>query len=113
MKSLTAQAAIDGIDEELARTTDDPERQLTALRARARMQLAAGDPAQAVTSHQVALDLLTALPHLADPSLAARLSEQAALLRVRARARAAPDYGRRPFGHPYHWAPFVLHGDWS
>ncbi|MFI6002103.1 CHAT domain-containing protein [Streptomyces sp. NPDC051366] len=113
VKSLTAQAVIDGIDEELARTTHDPERQLTALRARARMQLEAGDPAEALTGYQAALDLLPALPHPADPSLAARLSEQAALLHVHARARAAPDYGRRPFAHPYHWAPFVLHGDWS
>ncbi|MFK0259377.1 CHAT domain-containing protein [Streptomyces sp. NPDC090445] len=113
-KSLTVQAAIDGIDEELARTgCDDPERQLTALIARARMQVAARDPAEAATGYQAALDLLPALPRPADPSMAARLSERAALLRFKARVPAAPDYGRRPFADPYHWAPFVLHGDWS
>ncbi|MFC6981901.1 CHAT domain-containing protein [Streptomyces cirratus] len=113
LKSLTVQKAIDGLPAESASAVDDPEQRLTSLLARAQLQVAALDPGQAAAGYRAALDVLPALRRPAPASLAARLSERAALLRFKARVPASPDYDRRPFAHPYAWAPFVLHGDWS
>ncbi|KOX21239.1 hypothetical protein ADK67_27715 [Saccharothrix sp. NRRL B-16348] len=44
-----------------------------------------------------------------DPGLSA--AHARATLASRATA-ARPDYTRRPYAHPYHWAGFVLIGDW-
>jgi hypothetical protein len=36
----------------------------------------------------------------------------AARSRRAGRTKATPDYGVRPYEQPYHWAPFILVGDW-
>jgi CHAT domain-containing protein len=42
-----------------------------------------------------------------------RLHRAAAQYRARQNRAGRPDYGRRPYADPYHWAPFVLIGDWQ
>lgn len=69
----------------------------------------AGDFAAALTSYS---RLLEQVP-VSSPTHAVLL---AAAARCRAAMRGsdaiAADYDRRPFEHPYYWAPFVLVGDW-
>jgi CHAT domain-containing protein len=78
------------------------------LLAQARLRMAAADFVAAAAAYR---DVL-ALPHAhAMPAVleAARVGLlQSELLS----GDAAPDYTRRVFDDPYHWAPFVLIGDW-
>jgi CHAT domain-containing protein/tetratricopeptide (TPR) repeat protein len=88
------------------RAAGEPRAEVAVSLARAQVQLFAYDlPA--------ALETLQAV--LARPDLTGAESREAArignLARLGARARPDPDYSRRPFDDPRHWAPFILIGD--
>ncbi|CCH34355.1 CHAT domain-containing protein [Actinosynnema sp. NPDC047251] len=90
----------------------DPVAAAGLLLDRAGAQTAAGDLGRAAaTCREVG-------PALAGTrgGCARRLRERAArrlnLLALKAESPPPVDYAARPFAHPYHWAAFVLVGDW-
>ena len=69
------------------------------------------DFASALTGYQALAD---AAAGAEQPDGAEERDLVAAMARSRRAMRAAGpvDYAATPFSHPYHWAPFVLTGDW-
>ncbi len=68
----------------------------------ARLAVLAGDLDAAIAYYE---GLLTTRP-------SGKMERRLRLLRLKAEEPVAVDYGRRPFADPYHWAAFVLVGDW-
>ena len=66
-------------------------------------------------AHDLAAALEALQQILARPDLTTAEFQEAALVQGRARLGARvdphPDYSRRPFSDPRHWAPFILIGD--
>lgn len=112
IRSLTAAAAICQLEEAMTAEDNDPAARLALLVARARVQAAAQDLAAAADSYETAIGLLPTLPARKGDRFAVSLERAARLLRFKARRPPPPDYERRPFVHPYYWAPFMLYGDW-
>ncbi len=100
IRDLTCADAIGRIDAEAVSGTDHTAALLETSRLRAR----AGDLTAAIESYET---LLTA-PDTPTDLIRRRLR----LLRLKAEAPETVDYGRRPFADPYHWAAFMLVGDW-
>ncbi|PSL57121.1 CHAT domain-containing protein [Saccharothrix carnea] len=109
LASTTARHVVTHCDTALAATTD-PVITATLLLARAGAQAKAGDVAAALASCR-RVDLAAARGDVA-ARLRARTSRQTSLLTLKSEAELVVDYSARPFAHPYHWAAFVLIGDW-
>jgi CHAT domain-containing protein len=112
IRSLTAGAAAATLDDAIAAERDDSAGRPALFVARARIQAAAGDFIAAADSYETALGLLQEAPASEDRRIAASLDRTVKLLRFKGRRSLPPDYERRPFANPYHWAPFMLYGDW-
>lgn len=112
IRSLTAAAAAQGLTEAMTAADGDPSARLALLVALARVQAAARDLAAAADSYAAAIAVAQALPSREDDRFTASLDRTARLLRFKARRASPADYERRPFAHPYYWAPFMLYGDW-
>jgi CHAT domain-containing protein len=110
--SLTAAAAVDELGKGMLAEGGDADARLTLLMASARVQAAVGDFAAAADSYETAVRLMPSLRDRPDDRFSESLDRAARLLRFKARRPSSPDYERRPFADPYHWAPFALHGDW-
>lgn len=96
-------AHLDGTRQRLA---GDPRALAAASLAEARLRLAAGDAASAMTAAE---DAATLAGHgAAEARQAAELRER---IRLALRRPQSPDYSRRPFRDAEHWAPFILIGD--
>lgn len=103
LRTMTAADAI-GYCQNAARHVDAPfviERDITDLRFRAR-DFAVAAAAYATLAGRTPADSL----------LRRDLTAAAVRGRRAARADASVDYGIRPYEQPYHWASFVLVGDW-
>ncbi|MBB5955515.1 CHAT domain-containing protein/tetratricopeptide (TPR) repeat protein [Saccharothrix tamanrassetensis] len=111
LAATTARDVVDYCDGRLA-VTPDPFTAAALLLDRARAQSTAGDlEAAMATCREV--DAKSADVR-GEPArlLRARAARQLSLLTLKAESTPPVDYGTRPFGHPYHWAAFVLVGDW-
>ena len=112
LMSLTAEQAIGLCDERLAAATE-PVGRLTVELGRAGVQITAGDLPAAVTCYRSAAQALRDLPGPLARSLLREVREKLPLLELKATGAGGVDYSRRPFAHPYFWAPFILVGDWQ
>ncbi|WP_433264101.1 CHAT domain-containing protein [Actinosynnema sp. CS-041913] len=111
LADTTARDVVAYCDQRLA-TTPDKLTTAALLLDRAGAQAMAGDlEAALATCREVAPTLDGAR---GEPArwLRARAARQLSLLTLKAEATPPVDYGARPFAHPYHWAAFVLVGDW-
>ena len=116
LRNASVQILLGDCDRRLAAAADE-DRQSWLRLERADI-LAAGfdfDAACAVYAEELAR--AEASPPEAGRPAAGRLRRALRLLRFRARHASAlglrPDPDRRPFEHPYYWAPFLLVGDWK
>ncbi|MGW2559145.1 CHAT domain-containing protein [Streptomyces sp. NPDC001514] len=100
IRDLTCADAIGRIDAEAEAAADRTAALLETSRLRAR----AGDLPAAIDGYET---LLTASDTPTD-----LIQRRLRLLRLKAEAPETVDYGRRPFADPYHWAAFMLVGDW-
>ncbi|MDQ6662159.1 MAG: CHAT domain-containing protein [Chloroflexota bacterium] len=116
VKNLTAQQVVAYCDQRLEelRQTEDAERRFGFYKSRANAQLVAGDVQQALTSYQDMQNQLDALETEWAKKRSTEVGDILWLLEQKAR-RATPaiNYGDHPFEDIYHWAPFVLVGDWK
>jgi len=107
LRATTLSDAIGYAREARAHRHDDPATTAMLCRAEARLLCRAGDPAG---SHD-ALDHAEGLP-----GLTAAIRDDLRVTRLQTRL-AAPEPAAHPglaaFDDPYHWAPFVLVGDWD
>jgi CHAT domain-containing protein/tetratricopeptide (TPR) repeat protein len=106
LRRVTAQDALEYLSAASSRSVGDPRAEVAVSLARAQVLLFACDlPAATNTLEQI----------LAQPGLTTAESRAATrardLARLVARAQPRPDYSRRPFSDPRHWAPFILIGD--
>ncbi|MCO5994359.1 CHAT domain-containing protein [Actinoallomurus rhizosphaericola] len=99
IRDLTIGEAIERV---AARMDNDPGESRLAI---ARLSVRAGDLARAIGCYE---DLLAS-----EPGAQAAIERRLRLLRLKAEAPPVIDYGRRPFADPYHWAAFILVGDWQ
>lgn len=115
VKNLTARQVDDYCARRLRQleqaSDDEPERRLAFALGRVYAQTVAGDMQQArqqyqqMRTHLAQADTTNALHSLQSRNLS--LTEPEGL------PEHELDYNRRPFEHPYYWAPFVLVGDWQ
>jgi CHAT domain-containing protein len=115
VKDLTAQQVIAYCDRRLAELTDsqDAERMLRFQLDRANAQAAAGDLKPAIATYRDVQDRLSTPASEQGKRLAAQVAQTLPLLEFKAEATPAVNYDARPFEHFYHWAPFILVGDWK
>ena len=115
VKDLTAQQVVDYCTQRLATLTvsEDPERVLRFQMDRANAQAAAGDLGPAIAAYREVQGRLGALAGEHVRKLAAQVAQTLPLLEFKVEAVPAVNYNTKPFEHPYHWAPFVLVGDWK
>lgn len=117
VKNLTAGQVVDHCRARAAALTGaaDVERRVHFQLAEAQVRAMVGDAPLAINlcrGVQAQLGSLRSeqageLGALAEQSLVS-LSDT-----VRDLAPASADYSRKPFQHPFHWAPFILVGDWK
>jgi len=112
LMSLAAEQAIGLCDERLAAAAE-PVGRLTAELERAGVQITAGDLPAAIACYRSAAQSLRELPGPLARSLLREVLEKLPLLELKAMGAGSIDYSRRPFAHPYFWAPFILVGDWQ
>ncbi|MEO3858487.1 CHAT domain-containing protein [Acrocarpospora sp. B8E8] len=112
LMSLTAEQAIGLCNERLA-TATEPVGKLTIELERAGVQIAAGDLSEAIACYRSAAQSLRQVPGPLARSLLREVLEKLPLLELKATGAGNADYSRRPFAHPYFWAPFTLVGDWQ
>jgi CHAT domain-containing protein/tetratricopeptide (TPR) repeat protein len=112
LMSLTAEQAVALCDERLAAATE-PVGRLTAELERAGVQIMAGDLLAAIACYRSAAQSLREMPGPLARSLLREVLEKLPLLELKATGAGSIDYSRRPFAHPYFWAPFILVGDWQ
>jgi CHAT domain-containing protein/tetratricopeptide (TPR) repeat protein len=112
LMSLTAEQAVGLCDERLAAATE-PVARLTAELERAGVQITAGDLPAAIACYRSAAQALRQVPGPLAKSLLREVREKLPLLKLKATQAGSVDYSRRPFAHPYFWAPFILVGDWQ
>jgi len=106
LRKATAAEAMAYLSEVRLRVGDDPRAQVAVELAEAQVQLFARDPRAALKITVETLERADLAN--AEARTAARLRGLALLSE---RAERSPDYSRRPFSQPRHWAPFVLIGD--
>jgi CHAT domain-containing protein/tetratricopeptide (TPR) repeat protein len=106
---MSAHDVMTRCDEWLDQETD-PVAVATLLLDRAGVQALAGDLSAALDScRRIAPDNL---PAGDAGELRRQVFRRLNLLRLKQEAETTVDYSVRPFAHPYHWAAFVLVGDW-
>ena len=106
LRRATAQDALDYLSVASSRAAGDPRAEVAVSLARAQVLLFAYDLPAAIEALEQILtqpDLITAESQAA--------TQARDLARLVARVRPRPDYSRRPFSDPRHWAPFILIGD--
>jgi CHAT domain-containing protein len=112
---LSAEEIVRYCDEQIAGTDPDADQEqwLTLQLDRANAQAAAGDLGPAIAAYRHVAGRLgqlgTSQAHRLSPAVRRRLE----LLEFRAESPPPVDYAAAPFGHPHHWAPFILIGDWT
>jgi CHAT domain-containing protein len=90
----------------------DEEWRLCLELDRANATAAAGELAAAMAAYRDIGARLQAFNSKRAEQLAKAVSEGLELLEFKAEADPAVDWTATPFGHLYHWAPFILVGDW-
>ena len=113
LRHASVQTLLGDCDRRLATAADEDRR--SWLRLERADILAAGSDFQAACGVYEAELARTeaAYPGAARPPVDS-LRRTLKILRFRARyASVRPDPDRRPFEHPYYWAPFLLVGDWK
>jgi len=115
VKNLTAQQVVDYCAQRLAAFTDseDVERVLRFQLDKANAQAAAGDLKPAITTYRNVQARLGTLVGEHVRKLAAQVAQTLPSLEFKAEAAPAVNYDTKPFDRPYHWAPFILVGDWK
>jgi CHAT domain-containing protein len=106
LRKTTAAEAMAYLSAARLRAGDDPRAQVAIGLAEAQVQLCARDPRPALKIAAKTLERADLTN--AEARAAANLRGLALLSE---RAEGSPDYSRRPFSHPQHWAPFILIGD--
>jgi CHAT domain-containing protein len=106
LRQATVPDALDYLSAATLRAAGDPRADVAIDLARAQLLLFAHDLPTARTAVQEVL--ARSGLSIAESREAARLGDLAELL---ARLQPRPDYSRRPFSEPRHWAPFILIGD--
>jgi CHAT domain-containing protein/tetratricopeptide (TPR) repeat protein len=106
LRQATAHDALDYLSAAALRATGDPRAEVALSLARAQVHLFACDPPAAleIVQHILPQPDLTS----AESQEASRIQEYARLVAL---VEPDPDYSRRPFSDPHHWAPFILVGD--
>jgi CHAT domain-containing protein len=112
LMTLTAEQAIELCDERLAAAAD-PLGRVTVELERAGVQVMAGDLAAAIACYRGAAQSLRELPGPVARSMLRSVAGTLPLLELKATGAVSADYSRKPFAHPYFWAPFTLVGDWQ
>lgn len=111
LRNASVQSLLDDCDQRIAAAGDETRRSFLRLE-RADILAAGADFEAACDTYAKEVARI----ERADPVLAERLRQTLKLLRFQ--ARHVPTLGiqvnldRRPFEHPYYWAPFLLVGDW-
>jgi CHAT domain-containing protein/tetratricopeptide (TPR) repeat protein len=112
LMNLTAAQAVDLCSDRLA-AVGEPLEKVTAELERANMQIIAGDLQPALACYRESAHSLGQLPGPVAKSLLTEARTAIPLLELKTEAGGNIDYSRRPFSHPYFWAPFILVGDWQ
>jgi CHAT domain-containing protein len=112
IKEMSAQRVIEQCDLRLATATDEV-RHLRLLLDQADAKAFAGDLAPAIDAYRSAAASVGDLAAPYHAALAARVDSRLNLLEFAAEAPRAINYNAAPFSSPYHWAPFILVGDWE
>ncbi|MEV0680443.1 CHAT domain-containing protein [Actinosynnema sp. NPDC050436] len=110
LAATTAREVVAHCDERLAGA--DPVTAAALLLDRAGAQAAAGDVVGAAASCREVDPVLAGTRGPSAGRLRARAARRLTLLALKAESAPPVDYATRPFAHPYHWAAFVLVGDW-
>ncbi|MEU8365107.1 CHAT domain-containing protein [Nonomuraea sp. NPDC048882] len=106
LRERTLSDALSHVSEARTRLSDDPVTTATLLLEEAELRLAAWDFATAAITYEEVLKL---------PGITGEQRHAARMGGLRAgvpQDDQPPDYTLRAFDDPFHWAPFVLVGDW-
>lgn len=116
LRGLSAKDVIDYCDERLASLPQagGEKRQLLLELGRAAAQVYAGDLRSALSTYRQSLAWLRQRDDPWSREHAWQLAETVDALELKASEDATRiDYTVKPYTEPYHWAPFVLIGDWQ
>jgi hypothetical protein len=115
VKNLTAREVIDYCNQRLRelQSVGDTELALGFQLGRAYAETIAGDLQQALTDYSDAQNRLTALNTKWAENISAQVGTTLRLLKIKAKRAPSINYNVHPFESIYHWAPFILVGDWK
>jgi CHAT domain-containing protein len=115
VKNLPATELIAYCNQRLAECTQQEDTQLIIrfLKARANIEILAGDLEVAITSYQNIQKIIGTLTNNTDRGLANEVAEKLDELEFAKEAEPPIDYDFKPFDKLFNWAPFVLVGDWK
>ena len=117
VRKLTAQEVIDYCDKYLTKSSDpvNDGRSISLQLARAYSQTSAYDLKSAIATYENILTKLTESDNVLNKKYFDNISRKVYRLKFleeKSRFKYTTDYNNRPFDHIYHWAPFILVGDW-